>query len=104
MKRMKRLMIRLACSVMGALTLPFAILTIYIECTRNLPFNTTSNGLDSDLPVLLACIGLGVASIFALPCEWLCRIFLAIASIPVYFFALAFYWFMYEMARTGIWV
>jgi hypothetical protein len=96
--------VRLALCMLGALVVPFGTITVYIELTRDLPITTTPNGLVTDLPVFLASIGIGTASILAFPCRWLYRILVAIAYMPVFFFALAFFWFVYEMARTGIWV
>jgi hypothetical protein len=90
--------------VLGALVLPAGALTIYIECTRDLPYHTTDNGLDSDLPVLFACVALGAASMLTLPCRWRYRIVFAILVVPVLFFGLAFFWFIYEMGRTGGWI
>ena len=84
--------VRLILCVLGAELVPLATLTVYIELTRNLPYTTTPDGLDSDWPALLACIGMGAACFLALPCRWWLRILVAIASIPAFFFALAFYW------------
>ena len=87
--------------VLAAELVSCVTLAVYIELTRDLPFTTTPDGLDSDMPVLFACVGMCAVSVLALPCKWLYRVPMAIASIPFFFYLLAYFWLGYEMTRTG---
>ncbi len=92
--------IRLSICALLALA-PFVLISLWVEYTRN-PRIPVGN--EADLMADFACVALGASCVLLLPGRWLFRIPAAIVSMPFFFFATAYWWFMYEMATTGIWV
>ena len=101
--RKVRNLVRLGVSVFGAFVLPLIVSTVYLESTHFQP-PAVHDELDSDVPVVFACLTLGIVSVLVLPCRLLYRILAVVLYVPAFGHFFLMYWMCYEMSRTGKWL